>query len=285
MLTRLSGRKHRVITGLALYHAGSNRMIADYEITYVVFRALDPAAIAAYLDGHAYLDKAGSYAVQEIGPAFVERIDGDYDNVVGLPVGRLKRMLKEWSAPEWTIDVTGIDFASGWAMGFAEGGAVLVPGALPGDRVRGPPAAAQAALGQGPGGRVALARPGRGALPPFRQLRRLRLPEPGLRPPARAQGGALPRDDFKRLRPRPRPRRLPADPALARALRIPQQDGVRLRRRGGGGQGGASRPIAARSAVAQAHGRAGPLPDLRRCGRGGLPRRTGLRRCHRSAAL
>lgn len=136
MLSRLSGRKHRVITGLAIYHAGSDRMIADYEITYVVFRPLDPVAIAAYLDGHAYLDKAGSYAIQEIGPAFVERIDGDYDNVVGLPIARLKRMLKEWDAPEWTIDVTGIDFATGWALGTAEGGPVIVPGALPGDRVR-----------------------------------------------------------------------------------------------------------------------------------------------------
>jgi 23S rRNA (uracil1939-C5)-methyltransferase len=136
MLTRLSGRKHRVITGLALYRADANRVITDYEITYVVFRPLDPAAIGAYLDSRVYLDKAGSYAIQEIGPAFVERVDGDYDNVVGLPVGRLKRMLKEWSAPEWTIDVTGIDFTTGWAFGLAEGAPVLVPGALPGDRVR-----------------------------------------------------------------------------------------------------------------------------------------------------
>ncbi|MCX6560046.1 MAG: 23S rRNA (uracil(1939)-C(5))-methyltransferase RlmD [Candidatus Aminicenantes bacterium] len=136
MLGRLSGRKHRVITGVALYRRDDDRSVVDYEITYVIFKPLSEAAIAAYLDGHAYLDKAGSYAIQEIGPAFVERVDGDYDNVVGLPVGRLKRMLREWDSPDLTIDVSGIDFASGWAFGSVDGGAVLVPGALPGDRVQ-----------------------------------------------------------------------------------------------------------------------------------------------------
>ncbi|MDD8025625.1 MAG: 23S rRNA (uracil(1939)-C(5))-methyltransferase RlmD [Acidobacteriota bacterium] len=136
MLARLSGRKHRVITGVALIGKECDRAVVDYEITYVAFKAFDAAAIAAYLDGHAYLDKAGSYAIQEIGPAFVETIEGDYDNVVGLPLGRIKRMLKQWDAPEWTLDVTGIDFASGWAYGVSDGKTVLVPGALPGDRVR-----------------------------------------------------------------------------------------------------------------------------------------------------
>lgn len=136
MLTRLSGRKHRVITGLALIGRAGDRAVIDYEITYVAFKALSPDVIAAYLDGHAYADKAGSYAIQDIGPAFVDKIEGDYDNVVGLPMGRLKWMLKQWNAPEWTIDVTGIDFVTGWAAGEAGGAPILVPGALPGDRVR-----------------------------------------------------------------------------------------------------------------------------------------------------
>ena len=136
MLGRLSGRKHRVITGVALIHLNEDRLVVSYEITYVAFRTLDEATIAAYLDHHAYLDKAGSYAIQEIGDVFIEKIEGDYDNVVGFPVKRVKRMLKELHAPEWTMDVTGIDFANGWAYGEAEGLRVLVPGGVVGDRVK-----------------------------------------------------------------------------------------------------------------------------------------------------
>ena len=136
MLGRLSGRKHRVITGVALLHAAEDRAVISFEITYVAFKTLDAAAIAAYLDGHEYLDKAGSYAIQEIGGAFIEKIEGDYDNVVGFPVKRVKHMLKELRAPEWTMDVTGVDFAQGWAYGEAEGLRVLVPGGVVGDRVK-----------------------------------------------------------------------------------------------------------------------------------------------------
>jgi 23S rRNA (uracil1939-C5)-methyltransferase len=136
MLGRLSGRKHRVITGVALLHIAEDRTVLSYEITYVAFKTLEPAAIAAYLDTHEYLDKAGSYAIQEIGDAFIEKIEGDYDNVVGFPVKRVKHMLKELRAPEWTMDVTGIDFSQGWAFGEAEGSRVLVPGGVVGDRVK-----------------------------------------------------------------------------------------------------------------------------------------------------
>ncbi len=136
MLERLSGRKHRVITGVALIQKDEDRAVVSYEITYVAFKTLDPAAVAAYLDNHEYLDKAGSYAIQEIGGAFIEKIEGDYNNVVGFPVKRVKHMLRELQAPEWTMDVTGIDFARGWACGEAEGLRVLVPGGVVGDRVK-----------------------------------------------------------------------------------------------------------------------------------------------------
>jgi len=136
MLRRLSGRKHRVITGVALVHLNEDRLVVSYEITYVAFKTLDSETIAAYLDHHEYLDKAGSYAIQEIGDAFIEKIEGDYDNVVGFPVKRIKHMLKELRAPEWTMAVTGVDFAQGWAYGEAEGLRILVPGAVPGDRVK-----------------------------------------------------------------------------------------------------------------------------------------------------
>jgi septum formation protein len=136
MLERLSGRKHRVITGVALIQLSEDRAVVSYEITYVAFKTLDPAAVAAYLDRHEYLDKAGSYAIQEIGSAFIEKIEGDYDNVVGFPVKRVKHMLRELRAPEWAMDVTGVDFAKGWAYGEAEGLRVLVPGGVVGDRVK-----------------------------------------------------------------------------------------------------------------------------------------------------
>lgn len=137
MLGRLSGRKHRVITGVALYRKSDDKLVTSHEITYVVFRPIPAAEIAAYLDGHEYLDKAGGYAVQDCGDAFVEKLDGDYNNVVGFPVRRVKRMLKEWAAPEQTIDVEGIDFKTGWGFGLPEGLKTLVPGAVPGDRLRG----------------------------------------------------------------------------------------------------------------------------------------------------
>ncbi len=136
MLRRLSGRKHRVITGIAFVHLKEDRLVVSYEITYVAFKTLDPAAIAAYLDHHEYLDKAGSYAIQDVGETFIEKIEGDYNNVVGFPVKRIKHMLKELHAPEWTIAVTGVDFAQGWAYGEAEGSRVLVPGGVVGDKVK-----------------------------------------------------------------------------------------------------------------------------------------------------
>jgi 23S rRNA (uracil1939-C5)-methyltransferase len=137
MLRRLSGRKHRVITGVALILQNEDRAVISYEITYVAFKTLEPAMIAAYLDRCAYLDKAGSYAIQDVGETFVDKIEGDFNNVVGFPVRRVKHMLKELNAPEWTIAVSGVDFAQGWACGEAEGRRILAPGAVVGDTVRG----------------------------------------------------------------------------------------------------------------------------------------------------
>lgn len=137
MLKRLSGRRHRVITGVALFRKDDDNLVVSYEITYVVFRPLTEADISSYLDGQSFGDKAGSYAVQEIGDAFVEKIEGDYDNIVGFPVGRVRRMLKEFAAPVADLEVAGIDFPGPWAFADADGAKVLVPGAVPGDRVKG----------------------------------------------------------------------------------------------------------------------------------------------------
>jgi septum formation protein len=61
---------------------------------------LDASAIDAYLNTGDPLDKAGSYAIQEVNDAFVESLEGDYDNVVGLPVGLLRRLLEQFLAGE-----------------------------------------------------------------------------------------------------------------------------------------------------------------------------------------
>ena len=137
MLGRLAGRKHKVITGVALFRKAEEKLIADREISYVSFRPLGAAEISAYLDAHEVLDKAGSYAIQDIGEAFVEKLEGDYDNVVGFPVRRVARMLREFRAPELRIAVEDMDMARGWGFGLADGNPVLVPGAVPGDVVLG----------------------------------------------------------------------------------------------------------------------------------------------------
>ncbi len=93
MLHLLSGRVHRVVTGVALYKKDEDRLLTGYEISRVKFRELSPEAVEAYLDRDDYDDKAGSYAVQDVGDAFVERLEGDYHNVVGFPLRRVRRMI------------------------------------------------------------------------------------------------------------------------------------------------------------------------------------------------
>lgn len=100
MLARLSGRRHRVITGYALFRKSGRRLLHGHETTWVTFRELTPEAIEAYIDTVDVLDKAGAYAIQESGDALVDKVEGDYDNVVGLPVARIRDLLLELERPE-----------------------------------------------------------------------------------------------------------------------------------------------------------------------------------------
>ncbi|NMA63746.1 MAG: septum formation inhibitor Maf [Syntrophomonadaceae bacterium] len=95
MLARLSDRKHQVITGVCVIDQESGRLLTASEITRVYFRALSMEEIAAYVSTGEPLDKAGSYGIQGLGALLVERIEGCYYNVVGLPLFRLHLMLKE----------------------------------------------------------------------------------------------------------------------------------------------------------------------------------------------
>jgi septum formation protein len=93
MLSRLSGRQHTVITGLAVVHHAQHFVRLDTVRTLVCFRALTPADIDGYLATGEPFDKAGAYAVQGIGGAFVASLEGCYTNVVGLPVRRTAALL------------------------------------------------------------------------------------------------------------------------------------------------------------------------------------------------
>ncbi len=96
MLRRLSGATHTVYTGLALVHPESGRRRAAHEATRVTFGALSDAEIADYVAGGSPLDKAGAYGIQDDrGAFFVRRIEGDYYTVVGLPLHRLYRLLRD----------------------------------------------------------------------------------------------------------------------------------------------------------------------------------------------
>ena len=136
MLRALSGRRHRVMTGLAFYRGAEDRLLTGYDLTYVTFRELTDEMIEGYLDQGTFLDKAGAYAVQEVGDAFVARMKGDYDNVVGFPVEKVRRMLARFMDPAFTVTVEDIDFPGSDGRAAADGRKLLVPGAVPGETVR-----------------------------------------------------------------------------------------------------------------------------------------------------
>jgi septum formation protein len=92
MLRALAGQTHQVITGICLL--GDKFRIVDAAITSVVFSPLSEADIAAYAATDEPYDKAGGYAIQGLASKFIERIDGDYSNVVGLPVSLVWRYLR-----------------------------------------------------------------------------------------------------------------------------------------------------------------------------------------------
>ncbi|OGD28484.1 MAG: hypothetical protein A2Y56_05605 [Candidatus Aminicenantes bacterium RBG_13_63_10] len=136
MLGLLSGRKHRVVSGVALYKKDEDKLLTGYEISHVTFRRLTEEMIEEYLDRNDYVDKAGSYAVQDVGNAFVASLAGDYDNVVGFPVKRVRRLLERFRAPDVEALVEDVALPNDWGVARAGGRILFVPGAVPGDRLR-----------------------------------------------------------------------------------------------------------------------------------------------------
>lgn len=92
MLTALQGRSHEVYTGVTLY--SQSETVTFFECTQVEFYPMTEAEISDYIDSKEPMDKAGAYGIQGLGARFVKDIRGDYNNVVGLPVGRLYQELK-----------------------------------------------------------------------------------------------------------------------------------------------------------------------------------------------
>ncbi len=99
MLQLLSGREHRVLSGYAVIDRHSGKQRTEAVSTRVWFRQLTDVEIARYIATREPMDKAGAYAIQGLGVCFVARIEGSYTNVVGLPLCRLTRAMKELGIP------------------------------------------------------------------------------------------------------------------------------------------------------------------------------------------
>ena len=95
MLKSLSGREHSVLTGISALRRSDGKGVSVFEETKVRFRKLSEEEILKYVKTGEPMDKAGAYGIQGLGSLLIEKIDGDYFNVVGLPACRLARLLAE----------------------------------------------------------------------------------------------------------------------------------------------------------------------------------------------
>lgn len=94
MLEALSGRKHEVLTGICVQRG--REMKVDWAVTLVWFAELSTREISEYVSSGEARDKAGAYAIQGLASKFIERIDGSYTNVVGLPISLVYKLLRNW---------------------------------------------------------------------------------------------------------------------------------------------------------------------------------------------
>jgi nucleoside triphosphate pyrophosphatase len=107
MLMKLQGRTHRVETGIAV--ATSAELLSGVETVRVHFRPMNREMAERYVDTNEPMDKAGAYGIQGYGSALVERIEGDYFAVMGLPIGRLLGLLREVG---WQYNFRGLERVS-----------------------------------------------------------------------------------------------------------------------------------------------------------------------------
>lgn len=93
ILKKLSGKEHKVYTGITLLDIKNGKISSDYQLTKVKFNQLKNKEIEDYIKTGEPMDKAGAYGIQGMGNFLVEKIDGDLDNVIGLPMKKLKELL------------------------------------------------------------------------------------------------------------------------------------------------------------------------------------------------
>jgi len=96
MLRSLSGSKHSVITGFTIIDTASGKIATRFVETRVFFRKITKHEIESYIKSGEPMDKAGAYAIQGLGALFIKKIEGDYFNVMGLPLGALMESLKKF---------------------------------------------------------------------------------------------------------------------------------------------------------------------------------------------
>ena len=99
MLRRLRGREHEVITGVAVVDTRTSREAARSVVSRVRMASYSDATVDTYVASGAPLDKAGAYAIQDLGGALVAQLVGSYTNVVGLPLDETRRLLAEFGVP------------------------------------------------------------------------------------------------------------------------------------------------------------------------------------------
>jgi len=97
ILSRLSGSSHRVITGVVLMHPETDARQMGHSISVIHMRKLSKDDIESYLDTAGWEGKAGAYGIQDHGDAFVERYEGSFSNIVGLPMELVKDMFGKWA--------------------------------------------------------------------------------------------------------------------------------------------------------------------------------------------
>jgi len=96
MLRLLNGKVHSVITGYTVMDTASGQIVSKSVVTKVYFRKIAEDELSAYVRSREPLDKAGAYAVQGLGAVFIEKIEGDFFNVMGLPLCALTESLKKF---------------------------------------------------------------------------------------------------------------------------------------------------------------------------------------------
>ena len=95
MIKKLSNKTHKVITGISLINISHGMIIKDYVVSFVTFKDLSEDSIKDYINTNESLDKAGAYGIQGYGALLVKNIQGDYFNIVGLPISKLSDLLKD----------------------------------------------------------------------------------------------------------------------------------------------------------------------------------------------